>query len=118
MAFRVMLRMQIHRGMEAEFEDTWRAVGDSVTEHPANLAQWLSRAYDESGVGGAAVYYIVSDWVDEPRFREFEHSERHVRHRERLHPYRSGGSMTTMMVVAHVTGAAALAASAVEEGGA
>lgn len=116
MAFRVMLRMQIHRGTEAEFEDTWRAVGASVTEHPANLAQWLSRAHDEAGDAGASVYYIVSDWVDEARFREFEASERHVRHREQLHPYRSSGSMTTMTVVAHVPGAAALAASTPGDG--
>lgn len=30
------------------------------------------RCSDEAGV-----YYIMSDWVDEPRFREFEHSWEH-----------------------------------------
>ncbi|MER6668432.1 antibiotic biosynthesis monooxygenase family protein [Amycolatopsis japonica] len=99
--FRVMLRMQIKPGMEPEFERVWLEVGDSVTSHPANLGQWLSRADDEDGV-----YYIVSDWVDEPRFREFETSDRHLDHRKKLHPYRSGGSMTTMHVVAHLPGAA------------
>ncbi|GHF69298.1 antibiotic biosynthesis monooxygenase [Streptomyces mashuensis] len=96
--FRVMLRMQVKPGLEQEFEQVWQAVGDSVTSHPANLGQWLSRSLDEEGV-----YYIVSDWVDEARFREFETSRRHVEHRERLHPYRSGGAMTTMSVVAHLT---------------
>lgn len=101
-AFRVMLRMHIHRGMEREFEQTWYRIGDGVTGHPANLGQWLSRSSDEPGV-----YYIVSDWVDEPLFREFERSPEHVEHRKRLHPYRSGGSMTTMDVVYALGGAAA-----------
>jgi heme-degrading monooxygenase HmoA len=97
--FRVMLRMRIKPGMEDEFERTWLAVGESVTSHPANLGQWLSRSDDEAGV-----YYVVSDWVDEARFREFETSDRHVLHRTTLHPYRSGGTMTTMRVVAHMPG--------------
>lgn len=99
--FRVMLRMEIRPGMEADFERVWREVGDSVTGHPANLGQWLSRSAEEQGI-----YYIVSDWVDEPRFRAFETSERHLAHRTKLHPYRSGGSMTTMHVVAALSGAA------------
>ncbi|MDA3647672.1 antibiotic biosynthesis monooxygenase [Saccharopolyspora indica] len=97
--FRVMLRMEIKPGVEAEFERVWQEVGDSVTGHPANLGQWLSRSIDEEGV-----YYIVSDWIDEPRFREFETSEGHLVHRRKLHPYRSGGSMVTMHVVAHLPG--------------
>jgi heme-degrading monooxygenase HmoA len=97
--FRVMLRMQIKPGHAGDFERVWCEVGESVTSHPANLGQWLSRSADEEDV-----YYIVSDWVDEPRFREFETSERHLRHREKLHPYRSGGSMTVMHVVAHLPG--------------
>ena len=99
-AFRVMLRMEIKPGMGAEFEQTWLAIGEGVTSHPANLGQWLSRS-DEEGV-----YYIVSDWVDEPRFREFETSDRHLEHRKQLHPFRSGGSMTTMQVIAHLPGVA------------
>ncbi|MEU7985004.1 antibiotic biosynthesis monooxygenase family protein [Streptosporangium canum] len=100
--FRVLLRMQIRSGMEREFERTWLQVGRAVTDHPANLGQWLSRSQEEEGV-----YYIVSDWADERRFREFEHSEGHLAHRTRLHPFRSGGSMTTMRVVYAMTGAGA-----------
>jgi heme oxygenase (mycobilin-producing) len=92
--FRVMLRMEIFPGKEREFERTWHQIGETVTSDPANLGQSLSRSADEDGV-----YYIVSDWVDEPRFRAFEHSDVHLTHRTRLHPYRSGGSMTTMHVV-------------------
>jgi heme-degrading monooxygenase HmoA len=98
-AFRVMLRMEIKPGLEHEFERVWLAIGDSVTSHPANLGQWLSRSAEEQ-----SAYYIVSDWADEPRFREFETSARHLEHRQRLHPYRSSGTMTTMEVVAHVAG--------------
>jgi heme oxygenase (mycobilin-producing) len=93
--YRVLLRMQVVPGQEESFEQAWRASARTIAEEPANLAQWLSRGDDE-----AAVYYIVSDWLDEPSFRAYETSERHRRHRERLHPYRSAGSMTTMTVVA------------------
>ncbi|MEV7467844.1 antibiotic biosynthesis monooxygenase family protein [Streptomyces kronopolitis] len=97
-----MLRMQIKPGMGPDFERVWKEVGDSVTAHPANLGQWLSRSLQEEDI-----YYIVSDWLDEPRFREFETGEGHLAHRQKLHPYRSGGSMTTMSVVASLPGAAA-----------
>jgi heme-degrading monooxygenase HmoA len=97
--FRVQLRMRIKAGCEAEFERVWQEVGDSVTDHPANLGQWLARSLDEEGV-----YYITSDWTDEERFREFERSDRHLTHRQKLHPYRSDGSMVTMRIVAALTG--------------
>ncbi|MGW4132957.1 antibiotic biosynthesis monooxygenase family protein [Amycolatopsis japonica] len=94
--FRVMLRMEIKPGLEEEFEELWVRIADAVTTHPANLDQWLSRS-DEKGI-----YYIVSDWRDESGFRAFEKSDRHLRHRERLHPFRERGSMDTMHVVAHI----------------
>jgi heme-degrading monooxygenase HmoA len=89
-----MLTMEIRPGMETDFEQTWRSVGDAVTSHPANLGQWLLRDTEEPGR-----YHIVSDWADEPRFREFEHSAAHVEHRQKLHPYRIKGSMNTANVV-------------------
>jgi heme-degrading monooxygenase HmoA len=92
--FRVMLRMQIVPGKEEEFEKVWYSIGDVVHGHPANRGQWLLRSTEEEGV-----YYIMSDWADEPRFREFERSEQHLRHREKLHPYRLHGSMASMRVV-------------------
>nr|AJD20007.1 bifunctional cyclase/monooxygenase [uncultured bacterium] len=101
-AFRVLLKMHIHEGMEQEFEETWLRVGKVVTDHPANLGQWLSRSADEKGV-----FYIMSDWVSEPEFRAFEHSDAHVEHRKKLHPYRSGGSMSTMHVAQALVGRAA-----------
>ncbi|WP_308195688.1 antibiotic biosynthesis monooxygenase [Dactylosporangium sp. AC04546] len=99
--FRVVLRMDIRPGAEADFEEAWRKVGDAVTGNPGNLAQWLLRSTTEPGV-----YFVMSDWVDEARFREFERSEAHVAHRESLHPYRSRGSMDTMRAVHHMPGAA------------
>lgn len=103
--FRVTLTMEIVPGREAEFERTWFAIGDAVTGHPANIGQWLSRSAEQE-----STYYIVSDWTDEPSFRAFEQSEGHLEHRKRLHPLRASGSMRTMNVVAHLTGAAAVAA--------
>jgi heme-degrading monooxygenase HmoA len=101
-AFRVLLRMQLHPGMGEQFEQAWSSIGHQVTDHPANLGQWLSRSAEEPDV-----YYIVSDWTDEPSFREFEHGPEHLAHRTRLHPFRSGGSMSTMNVVYAMVGAAA-----------
>lgn len=98
--FRVMLRMRIWPGMEAEFERVWQEVGNSIASHPANLQQWLCRSDEE------ATYYIVSDWVDESEFREFELSEQHRTFRQTLQPYRASGSMATMEVVVDLPGAA------------
>jgi heme-degrading monooxygenase HmoA len=99
--FRVMLRMTIHPGMEQDFEETWHKVGNAITGHPANIRQWLSRDDAEKNV-----YHIVSDWTDEPSFRRFEHTDEHLEHRTKLHPFRSGGSMTTMHVVFEMQGQA------------
>jgi heme-degrading monooxygenase HmoA len=100
--FRVLLRMQVRPGTEQDYERTWLEVGKAITDHPANLGQWLLRSTEEEGI-----YYIVSDWTDEARFREFERSAAHLEHRQKLHPYRTGGSMWTMRVVFHMNGAAA-----------
>jgi heme oxygenase (mycobilin-producing) len=103
-AFRVLLRFHIHPGMERDFERTWLEIADVVTNHPANLEQWLMRSAEEPGI-----YYIISDWADEAGFRQFEGSDAHVGHRTRLHPFRSSGSMTTMQVVHHLRHQAVLA---------
>jgi len=92
--FRVMLRLSVIAGKEEEFEKTWLSIGSVITDHPANLGQWLLRSNDEP-----RTYYIMSDWVSEPKFREFERSEGHLEHRVKLHPFRDGGSMATMSVV-------------------
>jgi heme-degrading monooxygenase HmoA len=92
-SFRILLRAEIRAGMEDEFERTWLSVGSVIIDHPANQGQWLLKSEEEG------VYYIMSDWTDEPSFRAFETSAEHVEHRKKLHPYRSGGSMTTMTVV-------------------
>jgi heme oxygenase (mycobilin-producing) len=97
--YRVMLRMSIIPGQEERFEQAWREGAQTISEEPANLAQWLSRSAEEPGV-----YYILSDWHDEPSFRAYEGSERHRQHRARLHPYRSAGTMTTMTVVQTAAG--------------
>jgi heme-degrading monooxygenase HmoA len=98
-AFRVMVRMQVEQGLEKDFERAWQEVGDSVARNPKNLGQWLSRSLTEEGI-----YYLISDWVDEPSFREFEKSDAHRVHHEQLNPYRSGKSMVPMQVVAQRAG--------------
>src|SRR5215216_2620750 len=100
--FRVLLRFEIKPGLGSEFEQAWRSIGGVITDHPANLGQWLAKGTDEEDI-----YYVISDWVDEPHFREFEHSDAHVEHRKKLHPFRTGGAMHTMTLVCSLVGAAA-----------
>ncbi|GAB3153580.1 antibiotic biosynthesis monooxygenase family protein [Microbispora hainanensis] len=96
-AFRVMLDMRVRPGTEADFERAWLEVARGVARHPANRGQWLSRSPGDESEG--TTYYVVTDWTDEPSFREFELSLEHVRNRALLQPYRNGGSMRTMHVV-------------------
>lgn len=97
--WRIMLELDIDPDRTTEFERIWSEVGTSVSGDPANLGQWLLRDADQPHV-----YYVVSDWTSEEEFRRFERSERHVRHRELLHPYRRTGSMKSMTLVAHLAG--------------
>ncbi|MCW7945628.1 antibiotic biosynthesis monooxygenase [Streptomyces hygroscopicus] len=101
MTFRVMLRMEIEPGRETDFERVWREGSDAVTGHPASLGQSLSRS-----TGEESTYYIVSDWVDEKQFREFENSPAHLEHRATLHPFRRNGSFHTMELVERIEGRA------------
>ncbi|MDH2426179.1 antibiotic biosynthesis monooxygenase [Sphaerisporangium sp. TRM90804] len=97
--YRVMVKMRIHPGMEREFEKTWQDVAATIARHPANVGQSLARSPDEDGI-----YYIVSDWQNEDRFHEFEHSPEHAANRMRLDPYRdpAGTSMIPMTVSARL----------------
>lgn len=92
--FRVALRMQAHPGQERDFEQAWHDGASIITDEPANLGQWLFRSVEDQGV-----YHIISDWIDEESFRAYERSPQHLAHRQRLHPYRESGSMTTMTMV-------------------
>ena len=48
--------------------ERWQGrIGSVITGHPANRGQWLLRSTED-----ASTYYVISDWVDEPSFREFE----------------------------------------------
>jgi len=93
--FRVLLKVDVVPGKEADVEREWLAGRDIIAGHPANRGHWLCRSDSES-----TTYYVTSDWTDEAQFREFERSEAHLAHRSKLHPYRVGGSMATMSVLA------------------
>lgn len=92
--FRVMLTMEVVPGKEAEFERAWQDGAGVITGQQANLGHWLARSTNRE-----RVYYIISDWTDEPAFRAFENSAQHLEHRKHLHPYRSGGAFDTMTIV-------------------
>jgi heme-degrading monooxygenase HmoA len=98
--FRVLLRMEIRPGSEAEFESAWLEVGRRIAQEPANLGQTLVRCVEEPGV-----YVVLTDWVDEQAFRTFELGDAHVENRRLLQPYRVGGDMTLTRVVHDLGGA-------------
>lgn len=91
---RVILRMEVHPEMAADFEKVWLSVGQSIAREPANRGQTLVRSTEEEGV-----YYVLTDWADERAFRAFEVSDRHTLHRQRLKPFRRGGDMAVTEVV-------------------
>ncbi|MFI8852327.1 NAD(P)-binding domain-containing protein [Streptomyces sp. NPDC053499] len=92
--FRVLLRMEIHPGRREEFERTWRQVATGIAGEPANRGQSLVRSAEDENV-----YYVLTDWADEPSFRAFELSEAHVENRRRLQPFRRGGEMVVTETV-------------------
>lgn len=89
-----MLRMEIDPDRRREFERTWRDVGTGIAREPANRGQTLVRSVEDE-----SVYYVITDWADEPSFRSFELSEAHVENRRRLAPYRRGGEMILTQTV-------------------
>ncbi|MER6128863.1 antibiotic biosynthesis monooxygenase family protein [Streptomyces sp. NPDC001795] len=91
---RVILRMEVHPEMTADFERVWLSVGESIAREPANRGQMLVRSTEEEGV-----YYVLTDWAGERAFRDFEVSHRHTLHRQRLKPFRRGGDMAVTEVV-------------------
>lgn len=114
-AFRVLLRMQAVAGRESDFESTWLEVGALVACQPGNLGQWLMRSQDDP-----SAFYVMSDWVDEAHFRDFEHGEVNAGNRRMLQAVRTSVSMTTMRVVRfipHSEPAPRPQAAAVPQGG-
>ncbi|MFI6207694.1 antibiotic biosynthesis monooxygenase family protein [Streptomyces sp. NPDC051041] len=95
-SFRVLLTVQVKPGMEEDFERVWSEGSKEVTAQAANLGHALARS---AKPGEESVYFVVSDWTDKDSFLAFERSPEHVAHREKLHPYRSGGSLSTMRMV-------------------
>jgi heme-degrading monooxygenase HmoA len=100
-AFRVLLRMRVQPGSGAAFERDWQEGAARISTQRTNISQWLARSSEDE-----EVYVVVSDWTDEESFRDYERSEAHQQHLERLRPHRKDGTTHTMTVVATVPGAA------------
>ncbi|MEV0615339.1 antibiotic biosynthesis monooxygenase family protein [Nonomuraea sp. NPDC050404] len=98
-SFRVLLEIRIRPGRAPAFEETWLEIAQGIARHAANTGQCLLRSLEEPDT-----YVVISDWRDEPAFREFETSEAHQRNLALLRPYRTGGSMKTMRVVHTLSG--------------
>lgn len=100
--FRVELTMEVAPGKEQQFEQAWLEVGQSVAEHPDNIAQWLATSREKPGR-----YVIVSDWPDEATFRRFEQAHEQAELTEKLRTMRIRGSMETQTVLHYLAGARA-----------
>ncbi|MGW4200408.1 putative quinol monooxygenase [Streptomyces sp. NPDC004726] len=85
---RVLLRIEITAGREAEFEELWRDHARTVRAFPDNHGQQLLRQAGEPGH-----YTVLTDWTDEPSFRAFEQSPEQQAYLRRLWPMRSSGEM-------------------------
>lgn len=85
---RVLLRIRIAPGHEAEFEELWRTHAETVRRFPDNHGQQLLRRSGESGH-----YTVLTDWTDEPSFRAFERSAEQQAYLQRLWPLRADGEM-------------------------
>ncbi|GGS91684.1 antibiotic biosynthesis monooxygenase family protein [Streptomyces cinerochromogenes] len=92
--FRVLLTVRVRPGTEAEFERAWEEGSKEVTAQSGNLGHTLARSAQEE-----SVYFVVSDWTDRDSFLAFEKSPEHIAHREKLHPFRAGGSLAMMHLV-------------------
>jgi heme-degrading monooxygenase HmoA len=97
--FRAVLQMQIHPGLEVEFERVWLELDRHLAGDPGSLQRSLLRSATEDGV-----YFLVSDWVNEAAFRAFENGPVHLALGTRLHPYRAAASSSAMYLVHQVTG--------------
>ncbi|MFG2332153.1 antibiotic biosynthesis monooxygenase family protein [Streptomyces sp. NPDC048604] len=87
-ALRVLLRIRILPGREAEFEELWLSHSRTVRTFPDNHGQQLLRLSGETGS-----YTVLTDWTDEPTFRAFEQSPEQQAYLQRLWPMRAGGEM-------------------------
>lgn len=100
---RVILRIRIATGHEAEFEELWHGHAETVRGFPDNHGQQLLRERGEYGS-----YTVLTDWTDEPSFRAFEQSPEQQAYLHKLWAIRAGGEMHLFDVV-HVSSPAAVA---------
>lgn len=99
---RVLLRIRITEGHEAEFEELWRGHAETVRGFSDNHGQQLLRSPGESGS-----YTVLTDWTDEPSFRAFEQSPEQQAYLRKLWAIRAGGEMQLLEVVHALSPAAA-----------
>lgn len=106
---RVLLRIDIAPGREAEFEELWRSHAEYIRALADNHGQQLLRLH-----GGSGSYTVLTDWTDEPSFRAFEQSAEQQAYLKRLWPLRAGGEMRLLEPLYELT-PAALAGSGPQE---
>ncbi|WP_368733307.1 antibiotic biosynthesis monooxygenase [Streptomyces alkaliphilus] len=107
---RVLLRIDVVEGREAEFEELWRTHAKHVHTLPDNHGQQLLRSRGERGR-----YVVLTDWTDEPTFRAFERSEEQQAYLRRLWPLRADGEMRLLEPMDEMTPAVSAATQSLED---
>ncbi|WP_226367038.1 antibiotic biosynthesis monooxygenase [Pseudonocardia sp. ICBG162] len=82
--FRAVIELEMTGTDAVRFVAEWPRMAEEVAEAPGCLEQWLFGP-DRDGV------VIMSDWVDEDAFHDFEAGPVHAAHRTRIASVRTGG---------------------------
>jgi quinol monooxygenase YgiN len=92
--FRVLLKMRIRLGTDAQFKEVIGDIAGAVAARPGNLGQWVYR-----DAADPLVYYVISDWAGNKAFWEHESSAEHRSRIARLRGIREDSTMSTMQLV-------------------
>ncbi len=92
---KTVLSMVVRPGCESDFEKAWAAAARSISEHPGNVEQTLTRDENEQ-----RRYVIISDWLSRDALRAFESSDERREFSAALEPLRESATKSVLAVVA------------------
>ncbi|WP_246001775.1 FAD-dependent oxidoreductase [Allorhizocola rhizosphaerae] len=96
---RMILRMRVRQGREAEFERVWREAAAEISRVRGNLRQELSRDTTDT-----QTYVITSEWTDQETLELFGRSAARDRLTAALREMRESADRSTLEVVHVVEG--------------
>ncbi|MBA2558653.1 MAG: antibiotic biosynthesis monooxygenase [Propionibacteriales bacterium] len=95
MSVRIVLEMRVLDSCEpADFLREWDNVSKAVATFSGNLGQALGRSLLDD-----RIFFVTSDWIDEPSFRAFETSERQDELTAGLRSLRASARMNVQQIL-------------------